>query len=180
MMEVIKICPGGGIGRHEGLKIPCYFNGVRVQFPPRAQNVKENEPCGSFSSFVKRRHVFFSFPREENSRAGAASTFERSEFVTCAKANHISTHNIKTSDCSPIPARGKVQSCFTSKIIVHSAAQIHAPLAQSVEQLPLKQTVPGSSPGGRTIQKSPAGDFCIVRPQESLGDFPSGLEAQLR
>ena len=31
------VCPGGGIGRHEGLKIPCLSNGVRVQFPPRAQ-----------------------------------------------------------------------------------------------------------------------------------------------
>ena len=31
---------------------------------------------------------------------------------------------------------------------------MYAPLAQSVEQLPLKQTVPGSSPGGRTVNKS--------------------------
>lgn len=30
----------------------------------------------------------------------------------------------------------------------------YAPLAQSVEQLPLKQTVPGSSPGGRTQEKA--------------------------
>ncbi len=36
-----RLClrPGGGIGRHEGLKIPCLLNGVRVQFPPRAQFV---------------------------------------------------------------------------------------------------------------------------------------------
>jgi hypothetical protein len=33
-------CPGGGIGRHEGLKIPCLSNGVRVQFPPRAPKLK--------------------------------------------------------------------------------------------------------------------------------------------
>ena len=38
MVKMIEsaACPGGGIGRHEGLKIPCLSNGVRVQFPPRA------------------------------------------------------------------------------------------------------------------------------------------------
>jgi hypothetical protein len=39
-------CPGGGIGRHEGLKIPCLSNGVRVQFPPRAQNYKPQPWAG--------------------------------------------------------------------------------------------------------------------------------------
>ena len=30
-----------------------------------------------------------------------------------------------------------------------------APIAQLVEQLPLKEMVPGSNPGGRTRQKHP-------------------------
>ena len=30
-------CRDGGIGRHEGLKIPCYLDGVRVQVPLPAQ-----------------------------------------------------------------------------------------------------------------------------------------------
>ena len=82
-------CPGGEIGRHKGLKIPCYFNGVRVQVPPWA-------------------------------------------------------HSLVLS----------VQLLYTLR------HRMYAPLAQSVEQLPLKQTVPGSSPGGRTVNKKSGPCLC--------------------
>jgi hypothetical protein len=34
---LFKICPGGGIGRHAGLKILWSVMAVRVQVPPRVQ-----------------------------------------------------------------------------------------------------------------------------------------------
>jgi hypothetical protein len=36
---------GGGIGRHEGLKIPCYSHGVRVQFPLPAHGAQPKHEC---------------------------------------------------------------------------------------------------------------------------------------
>jgi broad specificity phosphatase PhoE len=43
----------------------------------------------------------------------------------------------------------------------------HAPIAQLVEQLPLKETVPGSSPGRRTIERM---KILLIRHGETTGD----------
>lgn len=48
---------------------------------------------------------------------------------------------------------------------------IYAPVAQSVEQLPLKQTVVGSIPTGCTVQKPPSGGFLLCNFYRSLYDF---------
>ncbi len=50
---------------------------------------------------------------------------------------------------------------------------IYPPIAQLVEQLPLKETVPGSSPGGRTkdITIPPAWDFVLLSETERCFAF---------
>jgi hypothetical protein len=56
-----------------------------------------------------------------------------------------------------------------------------ASIAQSVEQLPFKETVVGSIPTGRTNIKNHRNscDFLYLCVQESLGDFRVGIEARL-
>ncbi len=49
--------------------------------------------------------------------------------------------------------------------LLYSYHLAFAPIAQLVEQIPLKDTVPGSSPGRRTTDTNPAlwQDLCVVR-----------------
>ena len=95
------VCPGGEIGRHEGLKIPCLSNGVRVQFPPWAHTSKWKhfffKEVFSFRKQtsllsdlrVKRSHNFIPFTREKIDELGQQVLSARSQWnwwehlVTC-------------------------------------------------------------------------------------------------
>ena len=60
-MEIFFDCPGGGIGRHAGLKILFAATRVRVQVPPGAHKSRSNSILERFFIFYmqRKRYQFY-------------------------------------------------------------------------------------------------------------------------
>ncbi|MEY2665361.1 MAG: hypothetical protein RLZZ480_466 [Candidatus Parcubacteria bacterium] len=99
-----------------------------------AKNVKKNSACALFFSFLKRSHVFCSFPRAENRRAGAASSYERSELETCAGAGLNTLSNLR--HCRP---------SYVAQNLNNSHARKKPPLRAAFCFYSIAQTFPGQA-----------------------------------